>query len=264
MIKRMIISDIDGTLIGNDRKLPPQLEQLAALIGEREVSFTIASGRIQSRIAPLVQLLGITLPVIGCNGASAKQGNRYLWNKLIPPHCLREAAEFADSVGMSLVLTDGETEYAYRRTPWIADLMDNHGRYDGVRPIVGSDWDKLSVQKVLIDDSAKSGQLDRVIAMLANWQKEVALVRYQGDTLDVMPAGCSKGAAVRLLSQQLGIPLESIVAVGDHQNDIEMIKAAGIGGAVANADDALKQVADYVCEYPLCRGVIEVVERFGV
>lgn len=263
MTKRMIISDIDGTLIGNDRKIPPEMNRLAELIQTHDVRFTIASGRIQSRIKPLVQMLGVTLPVIGCNGASAKQGERYLWNRLIPPHCLRAAGELADSLGMSMVFTDGETEYAYRRTPWIADLMDNYGRYDGVRPLYGSDWDTVAVQKVLIDDSAQSGRLDEVINLLGLWRQEVALVRY-GNTLDVMPAGCSKGAAVKLLAEQMGVPLDSIVTVGDHHNDIEMIEAAGIGAAVANAEEELKRRADYICKNPLCAGVIEVVERFGV
>lgn len=87
MTMKMIISDVDGTLIGDDRREPPELDRLAELIAAHQLPFTIASGRIQGRISGLVQRLGLTLPVIGCNGASAKQGDRYLWNKTIPPSC---------------------------------------------------------------------------------------------------------------------------------------------------------------------------------
>lgn len=262
MTRKMIITDIDGTLIGNDRRMPPEMERLAQLVREHKLPFTVASGRIQSRIQPVVEALGITLPVIGCNGASAKQGDRYLWNRMIPPHCLKEAIQLADSLGMSVVMTDGEKEYAFRRTPWVADLMDNYGRYDGVRPIAEDEWPSQRIQKALLDDSANSGRMDEIVALLERFPQEVALVRYQSGVLDVMPAGCSKGAAVRQLAEHLGIDLADVVAVGDHQNDMEMISEAGLGVAVGNASPELKACADYVCQAPLCQGVIEMVERF--
>lgn len=261
MIKKIIISDIDGTLIGNDRKIPPEMEQLATLIQTQEVPFTIASGRIQSRIEELVKVLGITLPVIGCNGASAKQGDHYIWNKLIPPDCLKEAVLLADHLGMSVVMTDGEKEYAYRRTPWVANLMDNYGRYDGVRQPTEKEWQTERIQKVLIDDSAKSGKIDTVIELLQQFPDYITVVRYQSGTVDVLPANCSKGEAIKKLAEYLGVNMADIVAVGDHQNDLEMIVSAGTGAAVANASEELKQAADYVCKNELCAGVIEVVER---
>ena len=52
------------------------------------------------------------------------------------------------------------------------------------------------------------------------------------------------------------------MAIGDHQNDIEMISEAGIGVAVANAIDPVKRVADYVCENRCIDGVIEAMEKY--
>ena len=160
--------------------------------------------------------------------------------------------------------TDGEREYAYRRTPWVARLMDDYGRYDGLWAPAPSQWNDLTVQKVLIDDSGHSGRIEEVLALLARHPQEIALVRYQGGTADIMPAGCSKGAALRQLAQLLDIPLAQVLAVGDHQNDLEMIEAAGLGVAVGNATPQLQAVADYVCEKSLCAGVVEVVERFCI
>ncbi|MEG0754072.1 MAG: HAD family hydrolase, partial [Angelakisella sp.] len=212
MTKKIIISDVDGTLIGNDRKLPPEIDQLAELIKKKNLQFTIASGRIQSRIDGLVEKLGIQLPVIGCNGASAKLGDTYIWNTMIPTFCLKEAILLADSLGMSIVMTDGEKEYAYRKTAWIADLMDNYGRYDGIRQLTEEQWHTEQIQKVLIDDSAKSGRSDEVITLLQQFPQYVSVVKYQSGTLDIMPAGCSKGTAVKRLAEYLGVSLADIVA----------------------------------------------------
>lgn len=261
MTKKIIISDVDGTLIGNDRKIPPEMKKLAALIKANGIPFTIASGRIQSRIDELVKMLEITLPVIGCNGASAKLGDRYIWNTLIPPECLKEAVLLADSLGMSVVMTDGEKEYAFRKTPWIADLMDNYGRYDGVRQPTQEEWKTEAIQKVLIDDSSKSGKIDEVVELLQQHPDYISVVKYQSGTVDVMPANCSKGEAIKKLAEYLKVDMVDIVAVGDHHNDIEMIETAGLGAAVANASADLKQIADYVCKNELCAGVIEVVEK---
>ena len=56
--------------------------------------------------------------------------------------------------------------------------------------------------------------------------------------------------------------MEDIMAIGDNENDIGMIRSAGIGVAVGNATQALKEVADYVCEKEEAAGVAEAVERF--
>lgn len=262
---KLMVSDIDGTLIDDDRKLPADISLLADCIARcrDRVIFTIASGRIHCRIQEVVDALGITAPVIGCNGASAGSADGFLWNELLPPASVREAMLLADASGMSLVRTDGLTEWAWRKTPWIADLMDNYGRYDGVQPIAPSDWPQARLQKLLIHDTAGSGKLPQVRALLEQHAQSVTVVQYGSDTLDVMPANCSKGAAVLRLAHRLGIAQQDIIAVGDHSNDVEMIKAAGVGAAVANANDELKAAADYLCERPLHHGVLEALEKFS-
>ena len=78
-----------------------------------------------------------------------------------------------------------------------------------------------------------------------------------------MRAGVSKGDAVRRLAALLGVPIERTIAVGDQENDLPMIRAAGIGCAMANATDALKAEADYVTERDADHsGVAEIIKKF--
>jgi len=63
---------------------------------------------------------------------------------------------------------------------------------------------------------------------------------------DVMKGGISKAYALQKLAESLGIKRNEIVAIGDQLNDLELIEYAGLGIAVANAEDALKEKADVV------------------
>lgn len=80
--------------------------------------------------------------------------------------------------------------------------------------------------------------------------------------LELIPPGVSKGAALARLCGHLGIPLENAAAIGDGQNDVEMIQEAGIGVAVANAAPAVRAVADVVTRASAWEGAVaEAVER---
>lgn len=81
--------------------------------------------------------------------------------------------------------------------------------------------------------------------------------------LEIVPKGINKGNAVIQLCSQLGIPVENSIACGDAQNDLTMIRAAGLGVVMANGQDEVKAVADYItqrdCDHD---GIQEVIEKF--
>ncbi len=80
--------------------------------------------------------------------------------------------------------------------------------------------------------------------------------------LEILPNGASKGAALKTLIKDLGVSSESVMAIGDAENDIEMIQLAGIGVAVGNAGQAVKDAADVVVASNDADGVAEAVERY--
>jgi len=72
------------------------------------------------------------------------------------------------------------------------------------------------------------------------------LFKSQQDYLEIVPAGVGKGPALEKVAHRLGIEREAIMAVGDAENDIDMIRYAGIGVAMGQASDMVKHAADYV------------------
>ena len=81
--------------------------------------------------------------------------------------------------------------------------------------------------------------------------------------LEFVPKGISKGAGIRFLADYLNVPIENTIAVGDAENDIPMIEAAGLGVVMCNANDDIKIHADYVTELDNNQGgVSEVIRKF--
>ena len=81
--------------------------------------------------------------------------------------------------------------------------------------------------------------------------------------LEIVPAGVNKGEGILKLCELLGIPAERSVAAGDEANDLDMLRAAGVGVAMANAIPDAKAVADYVTQRDNNHdGVAEIIEKF--
>jgi len=85
-----------------------------------------------------------------------------------------------------------------------------------------------------------------------------------GFAYHIMDARVGKGKALSLVADRLGISTDNFIAIGDSENDVEMLKAAGYGIAVANAHPSLKKIADLVTESPDGDGVVEALKELGV
>ncbi len=93
--------------------------------------------------------------------------------------------------------------------------------------------------------------------------KDVRIVD-TGFAYHIIDANVSKGRALKFIADKLGLDVKDFVAIGDSENDIEMLEVAGFGVAVANADLKLKEVADLVTSKPNGDGVVEALEFLGL
>ena len=94
--------------------------------------------------------------------------------------------------------------------------------------------------------------------------KDIKIMQSSPFFLEILPAENSKGKSLERLCEIIGIPTENAVAVGDYENDIEMLEAAGISAAVDNAQESLKQKADVIlpsCEENAIAHLIEFLEE---
>ena len=80
--------------------------------------------------------------------------------------------------------------------------------------------------------------------------------------VEIITKGINKGLAISWLCDRYGIPIEDTIAIGDSENDIAMIKTAGLGVAMGNAMPLVKQSADYIADTNDNDGVAKVIYEF--
>lgn len=261
-IPKLIVCDVDGTLIDRSEAITTAFDELEQMIKKNRLCFSFASGRCLDQLQKYINTLHITSPVIINNGAGARYGGAVLWDDFLDPMCVRSAIIEANAMDMAIFFCNGNSEVAYRHNAYIQHEIDTFGRYNRFHIPLKNEWPHLKLEKVMITDPQTPGRIDSIVEVLCSFGGELNVIRYDNRHLDVMRSGVNKGGAVRRLASMLNVPLEAVMAIGDGENDIEMLKAVGIGVAVGNAKDELKTHADYVCTQPHTAGVIEAVQKF--
>lgn len=246
----LIVFDLDGTLV--DENLNTTEEDLEGIrkARQRGLSVTLATGRTFQSALPYVRKLDIDLPLILCNGAAIvdPETGEILYQEMLPGKeaCLlvEKAAEAdLDCLLYTDPLSDCPT--VFRLTPLLADFILLEGLHWVELNVFSKIMDRhppIKVQIVGYDEEKLIGFQRRISGELSG----LSVFKVQSDYLEALPAGVSKGSALHGLSRLLGIPPSQIVAFGDSVNDRELLAAAGVGIAMADAPEELKEAADKI------------------
>jgi len=246
-VRRLLVFDLDGTLLDRDHRLSPDTHAALGKLSRR-YPITVATGRSRASAAPFVMALGITVPVILYNGAVVYDflTGRALHERRLAAEearaALRIARAFPVDVEVYRDMCD-PTLYVERITPRVARFQRKEklpAREVGDL-IAFLDFSPL---KLLL--LGEPGVLAALQAELERGMPGITVVRSEVDYLEVLPPGASKGAALRWLCERLGIPPRGVVAVGDQLNDLEMVRYAGTGVAMAHGPPELRRAADLV------------------
>lgn len=257
---KLIVTDLDGTLLNEERIVPQYTKDLIKKFRDSGGMFSIATGRIEMSVRKYWKELGIDVPVILYNGAkiiNLNDNTIYFESKLnydITRIALRKLKSYKWDV---LVYKDNNI--------YISKCTDGIGKYmlkDGVTCVEVGDLAKYiesSPTKILIiGDWEKFNEFVKLSS--DEFGSPINAVRSEMFYLEILPDNVSKGRALEELCRILDIKLCETIAIGDHLNDIDMIKKAGLGVAVSNADKKLKMYADYVASGNNTQGVSEVIK----
>jgi Cof subfamily protein (haloacid dehalogenase superfamily) len=259
---RLLVADLDGTLRSRTLGVTDGVREAVARAQARGVRVCVATGRMWPSAAPWVTRIGADSPAILYNGGQVRDfaAGRVLWERRLPRDVAREAlALVRREAGARIHLYADDRVYVERPDP----LTEAYAADDGVKvdlvPALESLLDRDPYKMLLIgppDSMAALGVAVR--AALPG----VHAVQSEPQYLEILPAGVSKGAALDVLLETVGIPREEVVAVGDNWNDLEMIEAAGLGVAMGHAPAGVRARAGHVCGTSEDEGVRQVIERF--
>jgi Cof subfamily protein (haloacid dehalogenase superfamily) len=258
----LLVSDIDGTLVAENKTVPPGVRTAVTRAQARGVRVCLATGRMWEAARPFVEAIGANPPVILYNGGLVYDfaSHRTLWTaRLSAQEARRVLSVIRQFPRVSPQLYVHGTVYAERMTP----LVERYARRENLAVEIGPSFETLLTEdpmKILIvGEHADLDGLSRALTALPG--VPVNQVFSQADYLEILPADTSKGIALPVLAEVVGVPLGEIVAVGDNLNDVAMLRAAGLGVAVEGSPPEVLAAARWVCPPPEREGVREVIER---
>lgn len=259
---RLVVCDIDCTLVDKDEVLSQEALDMKRELEERGVLFTLATGRTECMAEKFVKALNLNIPYVASNGATVVLGDNVIRRLQVPVLPLRSFIEKADSLGMTIVYTVLGREWYWRDTTYLQRDRELFGRYNDQHQFSEDEWKSLKIDKL----SLFTDVYDNRIALLEEDAKQLPPIygytRYVDRSIEIVNSVATKESGVEVLIKSLDINMDEVLFCGDHQNDIELIKKAGIGVAVANSTPDVKAAADYVCANRCFFGVKEAVDRF--
>jgi Cof subfamily protein (haloacid dehalogenase superfamily) len=270
---RLLAIDIDGTLVNSRNELTSAT--LAALVraDAAGVRIVLATGRRYSQAIPLVEPLGLDLPLITASGALVKDpiDHRTLYQAQFQPRVLGDVLACIDRRGFSPVLcADTFAEGFDYYHEGVKDESRELTEYFEANPDRGRCWPDL-VTRPPLDAFAGfvMGSREEMLGLEAIVHEEMPgqlqtnvlrSPRYRGFFMEFAEAGVTKWSAIQRLAATWGIGESAICAVGDDVNDIPMIQAAGLGVAMGNAIPEVKAAADRIAPGHDEDGLVRVVE----
>jgi len=263
---RLLVTDIDDTLLTTDKRITDKVRDALSKAQDAGVSVAIASGRLPIGVRPYAEALHIPERGGYClafnGGLILDARGSIVHGDILDRKYLRAVIDVLKPYDVTVlvhqhdkIFTDNnQNSYAYAEPKALHQPLHMLGDL-----LTDVDWD---LHKILIAGDPEVLR-EAEPALNAALGDELDIFLSAPWFLDVMPKGVSKGVGVRYIAEKLGIPMEAVIACGDSCNDISMIEAAGLGVAMRNGEDSLKQAADYITERDCDHdGIAEVVEKF--
>ena len=260
---RLLLADVDGTLVTKDKILTEQAAASVRELGEAGIRFAVTSGRPPRGMKMLIEPLALSTPLAGFNGGA-------MVNPDLSVIETKSLALDAAQATVKTILGMGLDAWVYTAEQWI---IRDAGAPHASREAWTVKFDATIVPAFTDEHLGKavkivgvSDDLPLVAECEAAVRKELgnraSAARSQPYYLDVTHPEANKGAVVSRLSDMLGIPRENIATIGDMPNDVLMFERSGLSIAMGNASDDVKSQASEVTDGFDNEGFAKGVRRF--
>ncbi|MDR1894578.1 MAG: HAD family hydrolase, partial [Spirochaetales bacterium] len=240
---RLIITDLDESLLTRDNRMPDENLRTLKAAQEAGIPVTLASGRMFRAMLPAAQKLDLRLPLVAYNGAMIRdpQGERTIrFHQGLGEEQSRQLLEILHAQGAHIQGYLDDELYVERddnRTAGYAkkDIDSYH-----VVPSLSSQRPGFTKLLIIEEDPEKMKAIRRACSVVEG----VGIVQSSAIYCEFLSGKINKGTGLEFLCRYLQIDPAQVLAFGDQENDIPLLKTAGIGIAMGNAVQALKDAAD--------------------
>jgi Cof subfamily protein (haloacid dehalogenase superfamily) len=275
MAFRLVVSDIDGTLLDEQGTLTAKTRRVVQRVQRAGIRFVLATSRRWTGAQPVAQALGLRGPLIIYDGIQTRS---FPSGEVLAEECLD--SDLAGQAAQVLAEHHLQPIFQYG-TPQVERLVvgkppespDAALYTTGYLSTFSSQVQEVPLEELVSSPPSPlrmvafgayeqlltvSAELDR---LKCGWQV-LPQGSYGASELSVFAQGASKGAAAQSLCRKLGISPAEVFAIGDGLNDITLLQLAGLGVAMANADEEVKAVAQVMALSNKENGAAMAIERF--
>ena len=248
MIK-LFVTDIDGTLLVPGQKIPQKNIEAVHKMVAAGVKVVIATGRMHSAALLVAAQLGVPVPIISYNGAVIKSSSGEMIH-----------AQYMDEEKILALINFFEERDWYLQsysddTLYVPERGEGAKFYEMMLNVTAVEvgWDGLhgiikDVPKLLSVSATPEETDEKLAAVEKNFGGQIEITRSAPRFCEFMPLGVSKASAIKILADKFGIANEEILAIGDSDNDLQMITSVGCGVAMGNAVPAVKAACSRITD----------------
>lgn len=259
---KLITLDIDGTLINSRGIITDATAEAIRRCRDAGVMVTISTGRPVQGVRSFIEELGLDAPIITYNGAMIVDAatGRVLFERKLSARDAEQVLRLGMEMGTTIIAWSNNELYVNE----INDHVNTYRKMSGNEPIVFSDIGHMrdqGITKIIwIDTISRIEGFKEGIKDIVN--DSVTFCTSQPHYLEFFNSSVSKAVALEYIGRLCGISREEMIAIGDGFNDLSMIEYAGLGVAMGNAADGVKEKADYVTASNDDDGITEVIYKF--
>ncbi|HLR70392.1 MAG TPA: Cof-type HAD-IIB family hydrolase [Pseudogracilibacillus sp.] len=238
---KLIALDMDGTLLNDDGIVTSYTSHVIQRALQQEIQVVLSTGRPLPLCETYAEELQLTSYIITSNGAE-------IWtakHELIEKHVL-------DAEKINALWEIGNKR---RLHMWLV-ATDKVFR-NAERPGNFTDYEWLKIGYGNLTETTKRELLQEL-----NKKKDLEITNSSLTNIEINKEGVNKASALRSICNEIGITMDEVMAVGDSLNDLKMIEQAGLGIAVKNAQQLIREAADFVTATNNDDGVAKAIEKF--
>ena len=261
----LMCTDLDDTLLTSDKRVSRGNYDAIEYFKSEGGLFTFATGRVPLGTKPILRQITPNAPAVCFNGVAIYdfEKKETLWSRTLDEGAV-SAAEYIDENLPDVGIEVCSADKAYFCK--VNQIVLDHQRFEEFPDnfVDYHDIDEPWIKVLFMTEAENMAKLRGAVDN-APFADDYTFVRSSPWYYELLPKGADKGSGLIRLGQLLGIAPERIIAVGDNENDLSMIKAAGIGVAVANAVESVRAAAGYVtredCNSDAIAAVVRAIEN---
>ncbi|KKK36004.1 haloacid dehalogenase [Mesobacillus campisalis] len=271
MIYRLLALNVDGTVIQDNGRIHKSTKEAIAYVQQKGVYVTLLTSRSFPSARKVAKALKINNAMLVTHQGAyiAQQLGKPVMAKLIPEDVTYEIIRFLEGFPCQIRIVHDEYSLANKyklNHNLLAKTVFTTGD-----PMFYSQQFVDSISDTLKDDPATAPKIEVYFEYeddltdareaLVSMFSEINMTQLNDLRLDILPQGVSKLNGMISLGEQLGIALKEMVVIGDGQDDIEILKACGLGVAMGNASPEVKRASDWVTRSNNQNGVAYMVKE---